>query len=468
MDINTKHITANSKEVENGSIFVAIKGYSVDGHNFIEEAVHKGAKTIVLEDRTKIIPKFKNKINFVLVSDSRIALAELASKLYRQPDNIVAVTGTNGKTSVVNFINQILTRLGKHSASIGTLGIRDDRKIFDNKKEYQNLTTPETVTLHKALEELKDHNINYTAIEASSHGLVQHRLDGLQIKAAAFTNLSQDHLDFHKSMENYFKAKTLLFSRLLPTKASAVLNADIKEYEQLKEVCLDKKQYILSYGKKGEFLTMMDSNYQQGLDCEYILADSKYTLKTDLLGEFQLYNIFTAACLVYALGFSSEQIAKVLNNLEAIPGRMQRIAKSEVFVDYAHTPDALQKTLMVMRQNLEGKLIVVFGCGGDRDIGKRPLMGKIASQYADLVIVTDDNPRTESPSKIRQEILVACNKDAVEIDGREKAIKYAIENMGAKDRLLIAGKGHEDYQIIGTEKTDFSDSLIAANIIAKF
>lgn len=464
MKLDNKNITADSRKVTKDSIFVAIKGLVVDGHDFIENAIYNGARTIILDNQSKIIKKYKNKINFVLVDDSRIALARLLSKVYQQPKNIMAVTGTNGKTSVVNFTSQIIAALGENAASIGTMGVKDNREIFNNRQEYHNLTTPEVITLHKILDELVINNIEYVALEASSHGLHQHRLDGVNIKSAAFTNFSQDHLDYHENMDKYFAAKAILFKDLLSENSTVILNADIKEFNQLKAICKEKQHNILSYGREGSFIKIKDIFYSNGLNCQYEIGKATYELKTNLLGEFQLYNIFAAAGLSYSCGFKTSKIASVLPKLSSIPGRMQRVGNSEIFVDYSHTPDALENALKVMRHNLKGKLIVVFGCGGDRDSTKRPLMGEIARKLADIVIIADDNPRTEDPKRIRQEIIASCKK-AVEIGDREKAIKYAIENMNSDDRLLIAGKGHENYQIIRKQKIDFDDNLIALKYI---
>jgi UDP-N-acetylmuramoyl-L-alanyl-D-glutamate--2,6-diaminopimelate ligase len=461
---NIKHITADSKKVQKGSIFVAIKGYKVDGHDYILNAIEKGASTIILEDKTKIASEHNNKINFVVVPDSRIALAELASKSFEQPKDIVAVTGTSGKTSVANFVMQIIGYLGEDCASIGTLGVCDNRQIFNNRKEYQNLTTPDTIALHEVLEEIKANNIDYVVMEASSHGLAQHRLDGVHLKAAAFTSFSQDHLDYHANMEEYFAAKTLLFSKLLPSGKNAVLNSDITEFASLKNICDKYNHKILSYGKNGDFIKIEQIYYQNGENCIYSINNKKYEMNTKLLGEFQIYNVFAAVGLVYSCGFDIDAITKVLNKIKPVIGRMQRVGDSEVFIDYSHKPDALQKALKVMRENLEGKLILVFGCGGDRDSTKRPIMGQIAANYADVAIITDDNPRTENPSSIRKQILEACN-NGIEIGDREKAIKYAIENMQKGDRVLIAGKGHETYQILKDKTIDFDDAKIAAKYL---
>ncbi|MEQ9115495.1 MAG: UDP-N-acetylmuramoyl-L-alanyl-D-glutamate--2,6-diaminopimelate ligase [Rickettsiales bacterium] len=457
---SAKNIVSDSKLVTSGSIFIAIKGTVYDGHDYIEQAIKKGAKTIILENKNKIIPEYENKVSFFLVEDTRVALAEILSKTYPQPKNIIAVTGTNGKTSVVNFVMQIMDLLGHNCASVGTMGIRDNRKIFDNRKEFQNLTTPDPIVLHQAMEGMIENQIDTVAIEASSHGLEQHRVDGLNIKAAAFTSFSQDHLDYHKTMEAYLEAKMRLFTEVLKDGSHVVLNSDMKEFKQIKNQCLNKKHKILSYGKNGDFIRIQHINYNDGLNCVYEVEGKEFNLNTKLLGEFQIYNIMAAFGLVKSLGYKVDEIAKVLPKLKPIKGRLDRVGKSEVYIDFSHTPDSLEKALEVMRQHLEGKLIVVFGCGGDRDKTKRPKMGEVAKRLADIVYVTDDNPRTEDPKQIRKDIIVAC-QGALEVDDREDAIKQAVKSMRKGDRLLIAGKGHEDYQIIGTKKNHFDDREVA-------
>lgn len=460
----TSHIYSDSRLVEKSGVFIAIKGHASDGHDYIKQAIENGAKTVILEDKSKIIREYENKVNFVLVPDTRVALAEILSKQYKQPENIVAVTGTNGKTSTVNFFTQIIGLMGHNCASVGTMGIKDNRELFDSRKEFHNLTTPDPIILHRAMEELVANKINYMAIEASSHGLDQHRVDGLNIKAAAFTNFSQDHLDYHGSMEKYFEAKLKLFTEVLKQGSYAILNADIPEYQRLIDVCEVRKHKIISFGRKGDFIKIKNINYSNGLECNLNIDGKSFSFSTNLLGEFQIYNIVTAVGLVLSLGFSEDKAASVLSELKTIRGRLERVKDSEIFVDFSHTPDALEKALQVMRQHLQGDLIVVFGCGGDRDKTKRPLMGKVAERFADKIYVTDDNPRTENPKIIRQEVLTGC-PGAYEVDGRDKAIKLAISNMRRGDRLLIAGKGHEDYQIIGKVKYHFDDREVVEKYI---
>lgn len=452
----TNNVEIDSRKVKKGDVFVALKGSNVDGHEYIDKAIENGASTIILEDRNRIKDDYKNRINYVVVENSKLALYELLKREYNQPNNIIAVTGTNGKTSVVNFFVQILDKLNVDSASIGTIGIVDNKGKLADLEQIENLTTPDPITLHHLLDQIADDGIKNVALEASSHGLEQGRLGGVKIKSAAFTSFSQDHLDYHKNMDDYFKAKMILFENLLPEGEKAVLNADIREYSQICEICKKRNQQILSYGRKGDFIKINSIYYDNGLCARYEILGHKYELKTKLLGEFQLYNLFAAAGLVYSLGYDIGEITNSLNYVHSIKGRMERVGNSEVFVDYAHTPDALEKALREMKSHLEGRLIVVFGCGGDRDTTKRPLMGEIAAKTADKVIITDDNPRTEDPKKIRNDIMKAAT-NAVEIFPREKAIEYAIEYMNVGDRLLVAGKGHENYQIIGNVKHHFDD-----------
>jgi len=443
-------ISSDSRSIKFGYIYVAIQGVKFNGEYFINDAIKNGATTIVLNEKSNVnLPK---NINVIRTNNPRQTLAKLSAELYNsQPENIVAVTGTNGKTSTVNFFKQIATECGFKSASIGTLGVICDDAEFDNSDA---LTSPDPIKLHEILTKLQNSNVTHVGIETSSHGLSQYRLDGVNFKAAAFTNFTRDHLDYHSSMEEYFSAKLRLFSEVMST-GFAIINADIPEYTALKEYCVKHGLKIIDFGRNGNSIKLLDfgSTIKLQIDGKTFEADF------NLAGDFQVYNVMTALGLAIAVGISIEKCIDAIPKLKAAPGRLELAGKkgnAKIFVDYAHTPDALENAIKSIRSSCKNKLHVLFGCGGDRDPGKRSLMGKIANDLADNVIVTDDNPRTEEASNIRKQIIAACSK-ATEIGNRANAIQYAIDNLKDGDTLLIAGKGHEDYQIIGSVKHHFSD-----------
>ncbi len=452
------NVTEDSREVDENSVFVAIKGFKEDGHKYIKSAIDKGAKIIVCANDFIISPSYQQ-MSFIKVAEPRIALSEIAATIYTpKPSNIVAITGTNGKTSVAYFFQQIIHLLRKTSASVGTLGVIADHFTIDSK-----LTTPSTAQLHKILQHLSRKKIDYVALEASSHGLHQHRLDHIKLKAAAITNFSHEHLDYHHTMDEYFLAKMSLFSRILLDNTFAIINADIKEYKQIASICTKRKQQIISYGYNSEYLkiTLIEQRPTMLKVNLYANKENYYLTFPNVTGDFQAYNIMCAIGLVIACGFALSEILPVVSALHSAPGRMQKIENSNIFIDYSHKPEALEKALQVLRGSFAGKLIVVFGCGGDRDQVKRPIMGEIADKYSDLVIVTDDNPRNENPQLIRDEILKKCPR-AIEISNREHAIEYAVKAISStQDVLLIAGKGHEAYQIVGDRVFEFDDYKIA-------
>lgn len=467
--VNITGITQDSRKVEPGYLFAAIKGTVADGAEFIPAAIEKGAAAILCEEDA-IIADLSSKATFISHSNTKLALAKIAANFYHtQPEVVAAITGTNGKTSTAYFCAQLWQLLGKRSASIGTIGIAKGDGL-----EYGatgSMTTPDPVQLHKILSELEAEGITHLAMEASSHGLDQYRMDGVHIKAAAFTNITRDHLDYHGSFEKYLSAKLRLFE--IMKDGVAVINADIPESKQIISACETRGHKILSIGKAGNYIIFDDfTSTSDGQQIAFEVAKKLYTFNTHLIGEFQAYNLLTALALVVACGANIDEAVSLLPKVEAVPGRMQGIRLDEnsfavVYVDYAHTPDALEKALKVLQPYTKGKLWVVFGCGGDRDKGKRPQMGAIAEQYASKVIITDDNPRTEDASQIRREIIAAC-PHAVEIADREKAIEYAIKNMETGDMVLIAGKGHEKSQIIGNKKLDFDDAEIARVYLANY
>lgn len=463
-----KGLTIDSRQVQPGFLFAAFKGNNVDGTAFIANAISKGARVILAETGTTLPSDIHHQAQLITHDNPRKFFATLAAAFYAaQPDTIVAVTGTNGKTSIAYFCQQLWNHLAIPAVSIGTIGICGKGHPFH---PSDSLTTPDTVTLHHTLSTLVNEGIKAVAMEASSHGLDQYRLDGLQLKAAGFTNLTRDHLDYHHTLEAYYQAKLRLFTEILPEHSIAVLNADIAEYQDLKHHCSLRHHTIIDYGTQADTLTILSLHpkaYGQSLQLRY--RNHIYTLDIPLIGEFQIYNALCAAGLLIGTGMDEAKVIPALSALKPAPGRMELVPGSHetnkaVFVDYAHTPDALEKALRQLRPYTQAKLWVVFGCGGDRDKGKRPEMGNIASLHADHCIVTDDNPRNESPDSIRQAILEAC-PGAKEIGDRSQAIRYAIKHMQPGDVLLIAGKGHEKTQKIGKEAFPFDDVEVAEKIL---
>jgi len=455
-------VTANSHEVMQGGIFVAIEGQKFNGNNFINEAISKGAAFIISETQYQNIP-----VHFIKVDNARDALNFLISKIYtRAPENIIAVTGTNGKTSIVNIVRQLLTALGKKAASIGSLGIIG----LGNSPIETGINTPHAADLAKHLDTLAKHNIEYVAMEASSHGLDQERVRNIHFKAAAFTNLTQDHLDYHLTFENYFNAKMQLFSKYMQN-GTAVINIDIDQFGKIEQTSQQNNNKIISYGKSSSAdLRLINSRIigsKQEID--FTFQNSSFQVSIPLFGTYQAYNLLAAIGLLLALDFEIEAIAKATRAISEIPGRMELVSDFNdkyIFIDYSHSTDSLEKALETLIELERGKLWLLFGCGGDRDKEKRPQMGLVATKFADHIIVTDDNPRTESPSQIRSEILATC-QGAIEIDDRKAAINYAIANMQPGDTLLIAGKGHEKYQIIGDKSLPFDEHQIVKEIVSQ-
>lgn len=462
-------ISFDSRKVKPGDAFFAIKGDNFDGNEYIDSAFKNGASLVFTDNPTR-----QGK-NIKYITDIRLGLAIAAGIIHKEiPRNLVAVTGTNGKSSVVSYVHQILSKLNQTSACIGTLGIESTERILDeplNEKELA-LTTADPITFRKILSALSHSGVNNVAFEASSHGLVQRRLGDVKVKSAAFTSFSQDHLEYHKTMDAYLQSKLRLFAENLEEGGEAVIYSEIMFFNSIKNFLLEKNISFCTVGYNGD-IKIKGNN--QSLEGQYIVFEFKgqeYEFVTNIIGSFQAVNILIAAKLVNNLGLEFDQIVKKLPEIEAVPGRLQRVtdvnSKYQVFVDYAHTPDALKKSLEELKKlkQQSGNLYVLFGCGGDRDTLKRPIMGKIASEIADKVIITDDNPRTEDPRKIRKEIAEAAS-NAEEIAGRKNAIIDTIAKLKQNDILLIAGKGHEDYQIIGREKFKFSDIEISKEAIKK-
>ncbi len=454
-----KGLTSDSRAVKDGYLFAALPGVSVDGASFIGDAIAAGAKVVLAQNGVELPAAAK--VTLILDENPRRVFAHMAAKFYaKQPDYITAVTGTNGKTSIVHFTNQLWKALGLQSASLGTLGLQSI-----NGNEVGAMTTPDPVSLHAQLSELASDGVTHLAMEASSHGLDQHRLDGVRIKAAGFTNLSRDHLDYHKSMDEYLAAKSRLFSEILERDGVAVLNADIPEYEELKKTAKGAGAKIISYGVNGDDLRIISASpTTHGQKVLLDIFGQKQEIIFPLVGDFQLMNALCAFGLAAAQDIENTdhnvRLIAALSNLQGVPGRLQNVGGhpqgANIYVDYAHTPDALEHALRALRPHTDGKLICLFGCGGDRDKGKRPMMGEIAQSLSDVVIVTDDNPRSEDPAQIRADVMTGAPK-AQNIEGRGAAIRIGIENLSKGDVLVIAGKGHEQGQIFKDHTQDFDD-----------
>jgi len=446
-------ITADSRTVRSGDLFVAIAGLKDDGLRFVAPAVAAGAAAVMAE---RVAPApLPSHVAFVRVSDARRALALAASRFYpQQPETIAAVTGTSGKTSVAAFTRQIWDAIGEAAASIGTIGL-----VAPGREVYGSLTTPDPVALHRSLDELADEGVTHLAMEASSHGLDQRRLDGVRISAGAFTNISRDHLDYHPSLEAYLTAKLRLFELVQP-RGAAVIDVDHEHADAVVATAKQRRLRLLTVGRKGEGIRLHDvavEGFAQTLKVTY--AGDMYSVRLPLPGAFQVENALVAAGLAIATGSAPQAVFDALSSLRGAKGRLDLAGEKNgapIFVDYAHKPDALAKALDALRPYARGRLVVVFGCGGDRDAGKRPMMGEIASAKADRVIVTDDNPRSEDPAAIRAAILHA-SPGAIEIGDRREAIASAIADLRRGDVLLIAGKGHETGQIVGKQTLPFSD-----------
>lgn len=455
-------LAINSKIVKDGGLFIAIPGTHHDGIIFIGEALGRGACAIVAQggDAKKLadLQEHYPSVAFFETKDTRKTISILAAKFYPlQPDNIVAVTGTNGKTSVVSFIRQIWTHLGIPAASLGTLGLIIEGKPYPPPTGTGGINTPDSITLHEILQNLKKEHIEHMAFEASSHGLHQHRLDSVRLKVAVFTNLSNDHLDYHQTLKGYFDAKARLFEELIHERGCAVLNADIPEYNALAAICQKRSISTFSFGKSGKNISLISRTPHEDEQEIHLSVEGKsYYFTLPLVGEFQAYNMIAALGAVIACGGDIEKTVKACSHLTGVPGRLERVAPG-IYIDYAHTPDGLTVALKALRPHTKGKLWVVFGCGGNRDTLKRPMMGKIADELADKIIITDDNPRHEDPAEIRKQILAKCPK-AIEATTRDQAIQMAVEGREPNDIVLIAGKGHETYQVIGDQTIPYNDS----------
>ncbi|MDB5455020.1 MAG: UDP-N-acetylmuramyl-tripeptide synthetase [Caulobacter sp.] len=464
-------VTADSRKVAPGFLFAALPGSKVDGRAFVPGAIAAGAAAILAPEDVEGLA-----VPVAHASDLRRAYALAAAKFWKvQPAVCVAITGTNGKTSVAGFCRQIFARLGRTAASMGTLGVVISAPgVADLQITPPGLTTPDAADVAEMMARLAGMGVTHLAVEASSHGVDQRRLDGVRLVAAGFTNFTQDHLDYHGTMGCYRAAKLRLFETLLPRGRTAVLNADSEQFPAFAAAAVTAGQTILSVGETGQGLTLLARDLlPEGQRLTIAAQGRTFTVNLPLAGDFQASNVMVAAGLCIAAGEDLEAVLAALEHLEGAPGRLQRVGTGrrggEAYVDYAHTPDGLETVLAALRPHTAGKLIVVFGAGGDRDRGKRPQMGEIAARLADVAIVTDDNPRSEDPESIRAAILAAA-PGAREFGDRRAAIRAAVAMLGEGDVLVVAGKGHEQGQIVAgvvhlfDDVTEVAQALEAADV----
>jgi UDP-N-acetylmuramoyl-L-alanyl-D-glutamate--2,6-diaminopimelate ligase len=458
VDPQIQGVTADSRKVRPGWLFAALPGAKVDGRSFAPRALEQGAAAIIAGREIEGVSA-----PLVIASDPRRAYALAAAAFWgSQPATCVAVTGTNGKTSVAGFCRQMFASAGFKAASMGTLGVRVSAPGSDDVQiTPPGLTTPDAADVAELMARVAQSGVTHLALEASSHGIDQRRLDGVKLTAAGFLNLTQDHLDYHGTMGVYRAAKLRLFETLLTRGKTAVLNADSDAYAAFAGTAVSAGQGVMSVGEAGQGLQLLDRRLlPTGQALKIAFQGKTYDVALPLAGAFQASNALVAAGLCIAAGLSPEQAFAGLEKIEGAPGRLQRVGTGakggEAYVDYAHTPDGLETVLQALRPHVRGKLIVVFGAGGDRDRTKRPLMGRIAADLADVAIVTDDNPRTEQPAAIRAEIMTGA-RNLKEIGDRREAIRAAVAQLSEGDILVVAGKGHEQGQIVGDTVHPFDD-----------
>lgn len=463
---NFTGLASDSREVKPGYLFAALPGTKANGAEFVKDAVARGAVAVL--GRPDVEPAANALgVRFIADANPRLALAHQAARFFgAQPKTVAAVTGTKGKSSIVAFLREIWTALGKPAASLGTVGV-----VTPSGEIALRHTTPDPIEIHRLLAQLKKEGVDHLALEASSHGLDQFRLDGVEIAACGFTNITRDHMDYHADFEHYLGAKLRLFSEVVVPGGIAVINADAAQADRFIAAAKSRGLRILTIGEAGETIKLMGREGRIDGQTLRLRHDGReYTVSLPLAGSFQASNALVAAALVIGLGDDAAKVFAALEHLKGAPGRLEKVATSAlgapIYVDYAHTPDSLEKVLAAIRPHVAGKLHVIFGCGGDRDKGKRPLMGEAAAKNADAVIVTDDNPRSEDAATIRKEALAGA-PGAREIGDRAAAIREGIAALGPGDILIIAGKGHETGQIIGVETRPFSDraEAVAAALV---
>ncbi len=448
----------NSRLIKPGQTFVAIKGYTVDGHDYIEDAIKNGATAIIAQKDVKC------SVPVTVVENSAKYYQELLVKEYKDNFNdlkLIGITGTNGKTTSAYLTYQMLLSLGKKAAYIGTLGFM----CMDYFKELPN-TSPEILTTYKLLEEAKDLNCEYVVMEVSNFALDQQRIEGLEFVAGAFTNLTEDHLDYHKTMENYLAAK-LKITDYIKKDGVLLVNKD----DEASQKFIDKFKNTKTYGfGNADYDIISDDIYPDHTDIEFKYDNKNYKVTTNLTSKFNVYNYFTMFSILHEIGFSIDELIKNTSDLKAPKGRCETYKVKDGFavVDYAHTPDAVLKVVTAYKELAKARVITIVGCGGDRDPMKRPIMGEIASNYSDYVIFTNDNPRTEDPEQIMKDILAGVKKDNYEVClDRREAIKKALDMIEKDDIVLLLGKGHEDYQILGHTKVHLDDSEEVRKYIEK-
>lgn len=461
-DVEISALTLDSRQVKPGHLFAAMPGSNVDGIKFVPAAIEAGASAVMIADDADIGDV---SVPVVRAQDVRRSISLAAARFFgAQPATMAAVTGTAGKTSVASFLRQIWQQLDHRAAMIGTTGV-----FAPGRNDYGSLTTPDPVRLHELLAELATDQVTHCSMEASSHGLDQRRLDGVRLAAAGFTNLGRDHLDYHADLHEYLAAKLRLFDTLMEAGQPAVVFADDPFSDPVIAACKRRGLDLCTVGHKGNFLCLKrleQHRYSQIGEIEH--AGQIHRIELPLAGEFQMSNALVAAGLAIATGSDSAAALAALENIKGASGRLELIGQTAdgapAYVDYAHKPEALENVLEALKPYTTGRLIVVFGCGGDRDPGKRPIMGEIAQRLADVVIVTDDNPRTEDAADVRSQILAAVPK-ATEIGDRREAIEFAVGQMQSGDSLVVAGKGHEEGQIVGTQTLPFSDHQVVAQAL---
>ena len=462
-------LAVDSREVTDGTLFFALPGSRVHGGEFIQYALRMGATAVLTDAEGARIAADElagSNAALILSEDPRQALAQTASLWFgAHPETVVAITGTNGKTSISSFCRQIWIEMNLPAVNLGTTGVEG---AWTHPLRH---TTPEPITLHRVLAEARANGITHVAMEASSHGLDQRRLDGILLSAAGFSNFTQDHLDYHETFEAYFEAKMGLFTRVLPDDGVAVINLDDPKLREAAQVAEHRGQEVIGVGRHEDArLRLLGQRFDAtGQELRFDWQGRSHMARLSLIGGFQAENVLLAAGLCIAAGADADEVFQTLPHLRTVRGRMQLAATREngasVFVDYAHTPDAVATALQAMRPHVMGRLVAIIGAGGDRDPGKRPLMGQAAAQNADLVFVTDDNPRSEDPAAIRAAVMQGC-PEAIEVGDRAEAILRGVDALGPGDALLICGKGHETGQIVGDDVLPFDDAEQASVAVA--